>query len=379
MLQASVSRLASMWNDSKIQVLTSDPDSLRRLCPDAEPFGASGRARWLSLSRPSSRTVVRTIRVWGRICLQPSQRDAVNLFRSAVGAADLVIVTGMGGITDAFPSYARDLLSTVGFARRKRRYVAMVGQGFGPLLDPELVRLAREVLPQISLIALREELTSKPLLLSLGVRTDRIVTTGDDAIEMAYRARAISIGRCLGVNVRVADYSDVTSSILSDLREALKDVSQSLSAETISLPISSVPGEADQESIAAVIATDDIAGADPSPEDVIKKIQKCRLVITGSYHAGVFALASGIPVIGLAKSNYYIAKFEGLSAQFGPGCEVVLLSDPDFGRVLKEKAAALWGAADSVRPLLLKQATRQIEAGRLVYARIKKEVEARWA
>jgi colanic acid/amylovoran biosynthesis protein len=296
-----------------------------------------------------------------------------------VGAADLVIVTGMGGVTDAFPGYARDLLSTLGFALRKRRYVAMVGQGFGPLLDPELVNLAREVLPQISLIALREELAGKPLLLSLGVRADRIVTTGDDAIEMAYLARANGIGRCLGVNVRVADYSDVTPSMLSDLREALKEVSRPLSAETISLPISSVPGEADQESIAAVIATDDVVGADPNPDDVVQKIQKCRLVITGSYHAGVFALASGIPVIGLAKSKYYIAKFEGLSAQFGPGCEVVLLSDPDFGRMLKERATALWRAADNVRPLLLKQAARQIEAGRLAYARIKKEVEARLA
>ena len=30
-----------------------------------------------------------------------------------------------------------------------------------------------------------------------------------------------------------------------------------------------------------------------------------RLVITGSYHAGVFALAQGVPVLALAKSAYY--------------------------------------------------------------------------
>jgi polysaccharide pyruvyl transferase WcaK-like protein len=380
MLQASISRLNSMWNDSKIQVLTNDPLSVRRLCPNAEPLIAAGRARWLSMSHARSGSVSDRLRLWMGTYLRSGQRNAVNSFRHAVGSADLVIVTGMGGITDAFPIYARDLLTTVDFALQKGRYVAMVGQGLGPLLDPELVSLARKVLPRVGLIALREDITSGPLLLSLGVQPDRIVTTGDDAIETAYRIRTVSIGECLGVNVRAADYSGVTPTILFDLRQSLNGVSRSLGGKTIAIPISSVPGEADEESAAGIYST--VCSAIPrpaSPEDVIKQVQRCRLVITGSYHAGVFALASGIPVIGLAKSKYYINKFEGLSAQFGRGCEVALIGKPGFDSGLREKAEQLWSDSANLRPLLLAQAAKQIETAYFAYARIKAAVDARLA
>ena len=70
-------------------------------------------------------------------------------FTNVVANADLVIVTGMGGITDAFPEYAMNLLETLALAVRCRRYVAMLGQGFGPLHTPKLVAQARVVLPHI--------------------------------------------------------------------------------------------------------------------------------------------------------------------------------------------------------------------------------------
>jgi len=54
-------------------------------------------------------------------------------FTNTVATADLIIVTGMGGITDAFPDYAANLLEVLALAVRSRRYVAMVGQRFGPL------------------------------------------------------------------------------------------------------------------------------------------------------------------------------------------------------------------------------------------------------
>ena len=90
----------------------------------------------------------------------------------------------------------------------------MVGQGFGPLHTPELVARARVVLPHINFIGVREERASLPLLLSLGVASDRVMTTGDDAIEMAYRLRRDSLGEGLGVNVRIADYSGVDRGLL---------------------------------------------------------------------------------------------------------------------------------------------------------------------
>src|SRR6516225_11420312 len=126
-------------------------------------------------------------------------------------------------VSRTLPEYATNLLETLALAVRCRRYVAMVGQGFGPLHIPKLVARARAVLPHIDFIGLREDRASLPLLLSLGVASDRVMTTGDDAIEMVYRLRRDSLGEGLGVNVRVADYSGVDQSLLEPLRQVLRD------------------------------------------------------------------------------------------------------------------------------------------------------------
>jgi polysaccharide pyruvyl transferase WcaK-like protein len=257
----------------------------------------------------------------------------------------------------------------------------MVGQGFGPLHTPKLVARARVVLPQIDFIGIREDRASLPLLLSLGVASDRVMTTGDDAIEMVYRLRRDSLGEGLGVNLRISDYSGVDKSLLEPLRQVLRDVTQAHRVPMVPLPISRVPGEADIEALQYLMDVNDDRLRDGSPlealDAVVRQVQKCRLVITASYHAGVFALANGIPTIGLAKSNYYIDKFMGLSALFGPGCETLLLEEQDFAEHLKDAIARLWNAAERFKPLLLANAARQIELGHEAYDRINAAVSTR--
>ena len=51
------------------------------------------------------------------------------------------------------------------------------------------------------------------------------------------------------------------------------------------------------------------------PRAIIKRIGRCRVVVTGSYHVAVFALSQGIPAICLANSEYYEIKFRGLADQ----------------------------------------------------------------
>ena len=378
MLQASVGRLHALWKDVRIQVLTRDPDTLRRLCPEAEPAPADGRAIWLSINHPAAPSLEHRIIAWARMRLQGRGRNEIGTFKKAVDAADLLVVAGMGGVTDAFPDYARDLLHTIAFAVRRKKYVAMMSQGIGPLSRPDLVRLAREVLPSVALIALRENLAGEPLLLSLGVSSDRIVCTGDDAIETAYNMRSDQTGHFLGVNVRISDYSGLDGSILGPLRSTFADLQATLETKMLALPISRVPSELDYESIAQLTP---FAPADSDqftePAEVIARVNRCRVVVTGSYHAGVFALASGIPVVGLAKAPYYVDKFRGLQRQFGPGCEVVGLYEPDAMRELKDKVGSLWSAAEGLKKPLLAKAAEQIERGKAAYARVKREAELR--
>jgi len=287
----------------------------------------------------------------------------------------------MGGITDVFPQFAFALLDTFDLAIRRGKVTAMMGQGIGPLTNPELVAYAREILPKIDLIALREGKAGGPLLRALGVPADRIVITGDDAIDMAYERHPVETsGRALGINLRVASYSEVDGPIVARVREAVQHSARRLAVPLLPLPISRYQGEADHLTLRELLSgfneSDGGASID-SAREVIDQIGMCRAVVTGSYHPAVFALALGVPVVGLARSQYYLDKFHGLADQFGVGCEVILLDTPDVESAISAAIERAWRSADAVRPQLLEAAARQVELQRAAYSRLSELVSAR--
>jgi hypothetical protein len=156
-----------------------------------------------------------------------------------------------GGITDTFPEYTFGLLETLDSANSHGKTTALLGHAIGPLVRPDLVAIARRVLPMINLISLREGLHSLPLLRSLGVPQDRITITGDDAIEMAYSRQAIVSGgprNYLGVNIRRASYSGIGSHGMERVRSAIIQVVQRLGCQVLSVPVSQHPDESDSHS-----------------------------------------------------------------------------------------------------------------------------------
>jgi colanic acid/amylovoran biosynthesis protein len=100
-----------------------------------------------------------------------------------------------------------------------------------------------------------------------------------------------------------------------------------------------------------------------TPSDVIQQVGRCRLVIAGSYHAGVFALAQGIPVVGLVNSPYYADKFLGLANMFGTGCEIVRVGEPGFSEALAGAIDRGWACAHHSRARLLAAAAEQVQLG----------------
>ena len=108
-----------------------------------------------------------------------------------------------------------------------------------------------------------------------------------------------------------------------------------------------------------------------SPLKVIKQVALCRVVVTGAYHAAVFALAQGIPVVALAKSAYFSNKLLGLEDQFGEGCQTIFLNEPDLPERLKGAIERAWQNADELREPLQTATLRQIELSRRSYERIK--------
>jgi colanic acid/amylovoran biosynthesis protein len=111
-----------------------------------------------------------------------------------------------------------------------------------------------------------------------------------------------------------------------------------------------------------------------SPEDVIDLIGNCRIVVTGSYHAGVFALSQGISVIGLVHSAYYDQKFIGLQQQFPGGCRIIDFRHPTTPDEILEVISSAWRSAEDAREPLLRAANLQIDLGRAAYQSLRNQL-----
>jgi polysaccharide pyruvyl transferase WcaK-like protein len=407
MLQVAVARLNRLWPNAVIEVVTSRADLLATYCPQAHPIHDQGRKTWFEYKKLLGGRLYRLcpslihghmlkldheIRVrwpwlaYHWISLKSKYprtdliKDATTFLRS-IFEADLVIIPGQGILTDVFERYAMMLLDIIDIATRHRKNIIMFGQGIGPIQNSLLLAKAKAVLPSLDLIAIREKRAGLPLLKSLGVTRERIVVTGDDAIELAYEARNAMLGFGIGVNLRTAFYSEVHGDHLKVVRTILCAAARRYKAHLIPVPISHYASQSDPEAIRELLygyddASDGGESLD-SPIKVISQVSDCRLVVTGSYHAAVFALAQGLPVVGLVKSAYYSDKFLGLADQFGIGCEVISLDDPLLSEKLTAGIDAAWGSAEHVRPHLLEAARQQIELSRAAYQRVHDLIMAR--
>ncbi len=75
-------------------------------------------------------------------------------------------------------------------------------------------------------------------------------------------------------------------------------------------------------------------------------------------------------MIGLAASEYYHWKFEGLVHQFGNGCGIIRLKESGSGAALQQMVYHLWHAAPDLRPDLLRSAEQQSQASRATYEHV---------
>lgn len=400
MLQSAVSRLHNLFPDKQLYVFTDRPERLEYYCKNTVPFETSGRSlfmqawnvfgkgQWLIPSKHREtflniehgirKSLPNIIVPWMKFRMQKRRvgLGLFNEFRNKLASADLVVSTGGGYINDSFPRHARNVLQTLDLACSLGKPTALLGQGIGPLTIPWLRQLAKVVLPRVDLIGLREGHLGDKVLTGLGVPENRIYVTGDDAIELAYKNRIESPGTDVGVNVRLSAYAKIPNDCLGKISKVINKFSLSKNTNLRPIPIAFNPLESDLKSFEclvggelpdSVIFNQETA---PTPLRIVKAAGLCRIVVTGSYHAAVFALAQGIPAIGLSSSEYYDAKFSGLKSQFGTGVYLVHLDRADFNDRFASALDEAWLSADSVRPFLLKAAESQIEAGCQFYNKV---------
>lgn len=407
MLQVAVQRLRRLWPSATLSVLTDSGVDLARFCPEAKPLSRTGRDRWIGesfafgrLHRSFPRGVaaalrgatdalerhqpglLRTLVDW-RLRVRDSEhlRNDVMEFLEVLETLDLLVVCGAGGFTDSSRDWTLTTLGTVEAATRRDVPVAMLGQGFGPLSDADVLSRAKRVLPAVDVITLRGGRGGETLAESLGIDRSRMQVTGDEAVELAYVARPAELGSGLGVNLRVAAYAKVAEDACDRLRPVLQQFARARGAPLLPVPIAFHAFASDHVAIQRILAGFDDQSdgglALDTPLKVIEQVGRCRVVVTGAYHAAVFALSQGVPVVCLAQSADYIAKFLGLQDLFGPGCETLLLDDPMFTPKLEAALENAWRSAEEVRLPLQRAAARQVEASRQAYERVEDLVRTR--
>jgi colanic acid/amylovoran biosynthesis protein len=414
LLQVALRRIHKLWPEASLEVMTDAPHLLKLYCPEAFPVSVYACHNWSEnrekferfhrvMPRPAIRTLLEVreeleyrgltpgqirqqLRTrlgrsadsqnWGGQSVEASEPEPFDPpdLEQAMQGADMVIGTGGGYLVDSDWGAAHPVLLHLARAKRMGKFTALVGQGVGRIEDPGFRALARDVLPEVDLILVRESKFSIPLLESLGARQERIHMSGDDAVELAYAARNPTLGSDIGVSIRFAHYTDVGHHDLGQIRGVLHQAAARHGAGLIGIPTSSWGVESDQFKIGELLAgypNTVLSSLRFEPTiDLIRKAGRCRVVVAGAFHAAVFALSQGIPAIGLVRTKEYSIKFGGLVDQFGPGCQLLHFDDEQLPEKLAAAIDQAWESADRLRPQLLEAATAQIQLGQQGYQRL---------
>ncbi len=414
LLEAALGRLRSFWPDARFDVVSIAPHFCRTYWPGVQPVSPWGlqpredrltrlhgrvpRAVWRQLFevRETLGQYSRRLRpVKGLGSKSSGARDGFRGGRTSLGSAgtrrsageavedamsramdayDLYAPTGGGYMCDSDKRFLLPLLDRIEAAASRGVPTVLLGQGVGPLRDAELRARISEVLPLAEWVFVRESLLAPALLESLGVDGRAIVTTGDDAVELAYAARPWTPGNGIGLSLRLASYTKVTGEHLGLIGNAVRLVAEKYDAPVIAVPIDA--NDADlchiRRSLRGVRHARFPARRFETPLEVIRRAGSCRVMVSGTFHGAVFALSQGIPVVALSNSDEYLIKISGLAAAFGfRGCQIVELGNPRAGEKLAQALESLWRAADDLRPELLMEAQRQIEMAKAAYEKVR--------
>lgn len=365
MLQVCVSRLQNLWPNADIGVLTRSPERLEQYCPGAIAVAPDNRFS----RRPE------------RVSTSGGPRSEPRRLLRTLRRADIVVSSGGGFLNDTFWKHGARVLTLMAIAQRLGKPTAVFSQGIGPLTHPVLGRLVKLTMPRLQVIGLREGLSGVPLLKARGVNQELIQVTGDDALLLATTMDRPRTGTAIGLNVRVAPYSEVDKGVANQVVTATSEAASRRGVTTLALPVSRYKDASDLDFIRTssdgceVNAAGHHSGDVRSPAELTERAARCRVVVTGSYHAAVFGLAAGVPAVCITNSRYYDLKFEGLGDLFPGGCHIVR-PQPHFHRELSGAIDRAWETSESDRDQMHSAAQAQVAQADQIYARFKSLVAA---
>ena len=329
--------------NAEIQIVTFAGDVIQRVCPHFTP----------------------------KLLTQRDDRYSDD-FRNLIAETDIVGVVFAGAFSDFFAEHALGLLYTLELATALGKPAIVLSAGFERVADPRLVARAKEVLPKVTWIGCREGAEGPSLLREWGVPESRILIMGDAALPEAHRNFRPEMGNNIGLSLRLSQYSGLDENFLPQLESPLLQLAEAYKAKLVPIPIS-LEGPSDLAAMERFCGSPLESFDAYSPTSLAAAISSCRVVVTGTYHAAVFALGQGIPVVTLAESLHYRTKMGGLQAMFPEGCRM-LEPNGDIGVRLIREVDKLWTDAPTLRHQTLNRVREQIDSQERSWIRMVKSI-----
>jgi len=385
MLKATVTRLQERWPGARIQVVTTSRERLAALCPGTDPIVLvpdRGPIGWLpgrvrgGVGLRYKRAV--SARPWAAWRFSPGAGQLLDALRRC----DLAVCSGGGFVNDSFLLHASGVLAALRSVQRRGVVTAMLGQGYGPLNNQALEELASQVIPQLALISLRGP-RGQQAVSELRAGRDAPVVSGDDALELAGAGQP-AVGSALGVNLRATAYTGLQPRLAGQIASITETAAAAAGMPLRGLPISWHADGEDWRALAGAFGADSaVARTGWSVRDIgslAEAVAGCRIVVTSSYHAAVFALARGIPVLGISSTPYYDGKFGGLRELYGPRAVCVLaVSEGGWPDRLRHLVRAAVELDPGERAATAQRSVELVSASRGVYAALFEHVESKVA
>jgi polysaccharide pyruvyl transferase WcaK-like protein len=285
----------------------------------------------------------------------------------AIRASDAFAVAGGGNMASLWPMHVYERSTLAELARRAGKPYVVTGQTIGPVLDGDDRALVAELLSGAELVGLRER-ASFELVRTLGVPESRLTATIDDA-------SFVGLGPSAGVAAGAAGAAGGTSGAAVapycavSLSAHVGDVDRTVFAEAVARLLDRVVDETGLEIVFlahwASLRADDERGDSLLHRAVIDRMTRparvepttdtaaaarfardASLHLTSRYHPAVFAVAAGVPTVGVAVDDYTTVKLTGALANFGQSsvvsAEQVLAGSAD--RVVLDA----WAGRDAV-------------------------------
>jgi len=295
----------------------------------------------------------------------------------AIADADAVLITGGGNLTSSFREHVYERAALAAIARLFGRRLIVTGQSLGPRLDPRDAALVAEILQTASLAGIREADSFADALALAGPDTLVAQTLDDASFLVGAAAGSADVSSLASGTYVVASFPPYGGSLDLDDYIAAVGGLVARAAELTGLPVVLVPHEAPLDAAdrrVDVLMHDRIleaAGADVgrslsglTAREIAEVTRGAALSLSGRYHPAVFALAAGVPAIGIGVDDYTSRKIRGAFRNLGAEAfalpALALLGD-DAHLVLEE----VWTRRAEIRESLTAAAevSRAAQAG----------------